>query len=484
MNQTNPQQAWSRFRFSVIGSLLSSPPQKGDLKACVRELAQKTWRHPLTDREMTLSYSTIERWFYQARKTLDPVGALRTKRRKDATSSRKLTSELKTILHTLRRDHPSWSYKLCIDNLGASITESEAKALPSYSTIYRYMKTQGLLKQRRKRKRFLTGHPENETAPSKEWVDREVRSYEVEYVHGLWHLDFHHSSRKILGKDGNWHKPLILSIMDDHSRLICHAQWYLSETTESLVHGFRQALQKRSLPRALMTDNGSAMISGEFTQGLERLGILHQPTLPRHPHCNGKQEVFWAQLEGRFMAMLEGEEQLSLSLLNDALIAWIEFEYHKTVHSELGTSPLERYLKASDVGRPCPDQSTLTQAFCIESKRKQRLSDGTVSLEGCRFEIPSIYRHLEYLTIRYRRWDLREAFVVDPLTSECLLSLYPQDKAANSTTWRRPLDPQDSEKGPFTVGIAPLLKKHMAEYAATGLPPAYLPKEEGKKNAE
>lgn len=484
MNQTDPHQAWPRFRFSVIGSLLSSPPQKGELQSCVRELAQKTWRHPLTNNELKLSASTIERWFYQARKTLDPVGALRTKRRKDAASSRKLTSELKTILHALRRDHPSWSYKLCIDNLGASLTEAEAKALPSYSTIYRYMKIEGLLKQRKKRKRFLTSGPEDETSPTKEWIDREVRSYEVEYVHGLWHMDFHHCSRKILGKDGGWHKPLILCIMDDHSRLICHAQWYLDETTESLVHGFRQALQKRSLPRSLMSDNGSAMISGEFTRGLERLGILHQPTPPRHPHCNGKQEVFWAQLEGRFMAMLEGEEQLTLSLLNEALIAWIEFEYHKNVHSELATSPLERYLNATDVGRPCPDQMTLTQAFCIESKRKQRLSDGTISLEGCRFEVPSAYRHLEYLTVRYRRWDLREAFLVDPVTSECLLSLYPQDKAANSTSWRRPISPQNPQKEAHATGIAPLLKKHMAEYAATGLPPAYLPKEEVKKNAK
>jgi len=484
MNQTNPSsQAWSRFRFSVIGSLLSSPPPKGELKDRLRELAQKTWRHPLTDHEMSLSYSTIERWFYQARKTLDPVGALRTKTRKDVASSRKLTSELKNILHALRRDHPSWSYKLCIDNLGASLSEGEAKDLPSYSTIYRYMKTQGLLKQRKKRKRFLI-NGESETSTPKDWIEREVRSYEVEYVHGLWHLDFHHSARKILGKDGAWHKPLILSIMDDHSCLICHAQFYLDETTESLVHGFRQALQKRSLFRALMSDNGSAMISGEFTQGLERLGILHQPTPPRHPHCNGKQEVFWAQLEGRFMAMLEGEEQLSLSLLNDALIAWIEFEYHKNLHSELATSPLERYLSASDVGRPCPNQMTLTQAFCIESKRKQRLSDGTISLEGRRFEIPSVYRHLEYLTIRYRRWDLREAFLVDPKTSECLLPLYPQDKAANSTSWRRPIGPQHPEGDRPAVGIAPLLKKHMAEYAATGLPPAYLPKEEVKENAK
>ncbi len=79
-----------------------------------------------------------------------------------------------------------------------------------------------------------------------------------------------------------------------------------------------QALQKRGLPRALMSDNGSAMISAEFTQGLERLSILHQPTLPYSPYQNAKQEVLWAQVEGRLMAMLEGESELTLPLLNEA----------------------------------------------------------------------------------------------------------------------------------------------------------------------
>jgi hypothetical protein len=34
---------WARFRFSVVGSLLSSPPAQGELKAALRLLAAKTW---------------------------------------------------------------------------------------------------------------------------------------------------------------------------------------------------------------------------------------------------------------------------------------------------------------------------------------------------------------------------------------------------------------------------------------------------------
>jgi hypothetical protein len=70
-----------------------------------------------------------------------------------------------------------------------------------------------------------------------------------------------------------------------------HAQWYLAEGAEELCHGLCQALQKRALPRALMSDNGSPMLTAETTEGLARLGILHETTPPYGPFQNGKQEV-------------------------------------------------------------------------------------------------------------------------------------------------------------------------------------------------
>ena len=43
----------------------------------------------------------------------------------------------------------------------------------------------------------------------------------------LWHLDFHHGSLKVLTPGGQWLRPIALGILDDHSRLCCHVQWYL-----------------------------------------------------------------------------------------------------------------------------------------------------------------------------------------------------------------------------------------------------------------
>jgi len=471
------QERWARFRFSIIGLLLSAPPERGALLETLKELSKKQWRHPITGLPVYFSVVTIERWFYHARRKQDPVGALKTKRRTDAGKPRQLNVEQTQTIKQLFREHPSWSYQLHVDNLKSLIKKSpELGPMPSYNTIRRFMRSQGLTKQPRVRKRDTEGAE----LSAKRLESREIRSYEVDHVHALWHLDFHHGSCKIIDKNGQWHKPLLLSIMDDHSRIICHAQWYLNETTETLVHGFMQALQKRALPRALMSDNGSAMISAEFTEGLERLSILHQPTLPYSPYQNGKQETLWGQVEGRLIAMLEGAMDLSLQILNEATIAWIEFEYHRKYHSEIASTPMDRYLKSKQVGRPCPDTAALRHAFCTQVHRRQRRSDGTFSLNGKRFEVPSQYRHFEILHIRYARWDLSKVTLVDPHSNILLCTLHPLDKSANASRLRRALETpiaepvQNNTKGE----IAPLLKDLMAEYAATGLPPAYVPKGE------
>ncbi len=123
----------------------------------------------------------------------------------------------------------------------------------------------------------------------------------------LWHTDFHHGRLKVLTPGGRWEKPIAPGILDVHSRLGCHLQWHLSETTEDFVHGSSQAIQKRGLPRAFMTDGGGAMIAEEFTEGLQRL----------------------------------------------------EIEYNRRPHRELGCSPVERFAQARDVLRPSPSSAAL-----------------------------------------------------------------------------------------------------------------------------
>ena len=471
---------WAHLRFSVVGPLLAAPPARGELRAALTALAEKTWLHPVSGAPTRFGVSTIERWYAQARRaTVDPVGALRRKVRTDAGQRSALGEALKPVLLEQYAAHKGWSYTLHHDNL-AAVVRADAKVgpLPSYSTLRRFMQAHGLVKCRR-----YPNTPGGRAAAAR-LEQREVRSFEVEHVHGLWHLDFHHGSKKVLTPAGIWMTPLLLGVLDDRSRLACHVQWYLAETAEQLVHGLAQAFQKRGLPRSLLTDNGAAMIAGEVTQGLTRLGIVHKTTLPHSPYQNAKQEVFWAQVEGRLLAMLEGVADLTLPVLNQATQAWVELEYQRTVHSETRQSPLARCAAGPDVGRPSPDSSALRLAFTTEEHRTQRRSDGTVSLNGQRFEIPARYRLLARVAVRYASWDLTHVHLVDVRTGTVLARLYPLDKAQNADGRRRTLAPglldPVATTAPADVGIAPLLRQLMTDYAATGLPPAYLPQPEAE----
>jgi transposase InsO family protein len=344
---------------------------------------------------------------------------------------------------------------------------------PSYVTVRRYMKATGLLKRRRLSSKDTAGVRRAE----RRLEEREVRSYEAAYVQGLWHLDFHIGSLRVLTAAGEWKAPHMVGVLDDRSRLACHGQWYLGETAETLVHGLSQAIQKRGVPRALMTDNGPAETAAEVTEGLARLGIVHELTLAHSPYQNGKQEAYWGQVEGRLLAMLEHCPDLTLAVLNEATQAWIELEYNRTVHSEIGESPLRRFLAGPDVGRPSPTSEALRRAFMAEEYRTQRRSDGTVSLEGRRFEIPSRYRHLTRVALRWAGWDLGHVYMVDDRTGTVLCRLFPLDRTHNADGARRAHAPlaDTVASAPAEPGIAPLLTKLMDDYRATGLPPAYVP---------
>lgn len=469
---------WALLRFSVVGRLLASPPPRGELHEELERLAGREWLHPVTERPTRFGVSTIERWYYQAKNAgADPVGRLRKRIRKDSGRQASLGEKLRAAVLAQYASHKSWSVKLHHDNLRVLAERDETLGrLPSYSTLRRYMRATGL----RKRRRLSSKDTEGAHRAERRLEEREVRSYEVAYVNGLWHLDFHHGSLKVLTTSGEFRTPQLLGVLDDRSRLCCHAQWYLDdENAEDLVHGLSQALQKRGQPRALMTDNGPAETAAEVENGLSRLSIVHDTTLDYSPYQNGKQECFWAQVEGRLLAMLEGCRDLTLAKLNEATQAWVELEYNRAVHSETKQTPIARFLAGPDVGRPSPSSEALRLAFTTEEHRTQRRSDGTVSIEGRRFEIPSRYRHLDRVAVRWARWDLGHVYLVDDRASAVLCRLYPLDRVANASGLRRALDPVETPLVPTPppeAGIAPLLEKLITDYRAASLPPGYLPK--------
>ena len=150
---------WAHLRFSVIGQLLAAPPPKGELKAAIAALAERTWQHPTTGEPVRFGFSTIEDWYYRAcKERADPVGVLRRKVRANAGRQHAISDAVRQAVLAQYAAHKSWSVQLHHDNLVAlAETKPELKPVPSYPTLRRFMKANGLDKRRRVTSRQTDG---------------------------------------------------------------------------------------------------------------------------------------------------------------------------------------------------------------------------------------------------------------------------------------------------------------------------------------
>ena len=450
------------FRFGIISELLSRPPKKGELATRLRLISEKSFFQSWNNKTVNISIRTLERWYYIARKADKPSEELQPRVRCDRGKSRSILDEHKKFLATYRLNYPSWSVQLLYDNL---VLESSIKAkLPSYSSVLRYLKKDGFIfnKNKYKGKKY-----------------REVRTFEVEFVGELWHMDFHKGSRLIITENGEYKQPICMAIIDDKSRIVCHAQWFLNETAQVLSHGLIQAILKRGLPRTFYSDNGSAMKAEEFKAGLIDLNIKQENTLPYSPYQNGKQEAFWQPLEGRLIKMFPKDKRLTLDTLNKATQAWIEYDYHTKIHSETKETPDDRFLNCANVLRMAPSYDDLKCSFRMKTTRSIRETDGTVTLDGVRFQIPQQYIHMKTILLRYARWDLGVAEILCPQTNISICAIHPLDKIKNSSGARKEIKNKYEESNTvfneegknldlladhLPPLLADCLKKHAQEY--------------------
>src|SRR5690242_8842739 len=119
-----PKLRWGRFRLQVIGPLLASPAEKGELQEKLRELSERVYRHPLhPEKSIRLGFSTVERWYYQAKDAADPVAALSRKARKDAGIQVALSEALLSALEAQYAKYPRWTVQLHYENLAAEAAE-------------------------------------------------------------------------------------------------------------------------------------------------------------------------------------------------------------------------------------------------------------------------------------------------------------------------------------------------------------------------
>jgi len=454
------------WRLGILGRVLSERPEV--VKPYLVELVnQQGWLHPVTGERVNLKLRTLQRWLKKANASNNAMLTLMPATRKDKGICTALNDDHIAKMRFLYEEYPFWSWKLLHDNLAAAMrAEAAAPYIPSYSTLRRYL----LLQQMRPLPRVCSR--------AQEAILRKKREgallFEVEYVGALLHTDYHHGSFQVVTNNGSMKTPLAVAYIDDRSRFICHIQWYLEETCENLTHALIQSIMRRGLPRAIVSDNGSPMIAGEFLAGGENLGLSMSRIRPRSPWMNGKIETFWGPLEGRLMSMLQNVRNLSLAELNTLTQVWVEQEYHRSLHSELKDTPMNVFLKHKSVFRDSPTQEELTKAFRISVTRRQRMTDHTITVDGVRYQIPQLYWNQINLRIAYARWDLSMIDIINDETGRPIATLRPVDKLRNAKTSRSEVL---AIRDDIASVLPPLLREQYLKSKAAGEKSIYFPKD-------
>jgi putative transposase len=125
----------------------------------------------------------------------------------------------------------------------------------------------------------------------------------------------------------------LIAFIDDHSRFIVHAEYFVNATTENTLLAFARAIKQYGKPDAILTDNGVQFnIHGKFEEFCKINKIHHILGRVHHPQTNGKIERWFGTYKQEFK---EGE---------DTLNSFVKFYNEERLHQGINyVTPLQRY---------------------------------------------------------------------------------------------------------------------------------------------
>jgi transposase InsO family protein len=191
-------------------------------------------------------------------------------------------------------------------------------------------------------------------------------------------------------KEGGRKKQIYLVVwIDDATRFIASAKFYMNQDTAALEDSLRAAIQKYGAPDAIYVDNGSAYRSDWLKSACAKIGTRYLSARPYHAEGKGKVERF-NRTVAKFLSEAALKKFETIGEYNEYLEIWLEEYYGKDTHLGIdGVSPNTAF--ATDA-RPLRfvSEEKLREAFLHMETRKVDKT-GCVSFSGDKYEVGLAY---------------------------------------------------------------------------------------------
>jgi len=316
------------LKYQIVSAFLAQDPPRGKKRELLEHLAAKTWFDE-SGGTLSVKPETIRYWLRQYRN--NGFEALKDKKRADR-GIRAIAPELIEKACRLKLEVPERSIERII-----AIMENLQMAPPGVlrrSTLHRALKKRGLSTRKLK-------------TPDKKDLDR----FAADFANDLWQSDMLFGPYlPDPGKPGKMKRTFLYAFLDDASRLLLYGRFFFKGDLPALELVFKRSLQRYGRPKRVYYDNGLVYRANHMRLVCAELGV-HRPiyTTPYRPMGHGKIEAFNRLCTSSFIAEVKASRILTLEQLNAAFMAWVEQEYNRRRHSELGMSPKQRWMK--DAGR-------------------------------------------------------------------------------------------------------------------------------------
>jgi putative transposase len=407
------------FRYGLIATLVLEKLPRGELTRRALELSRLDYQIPYSNRT-AVSVDTLLAWAQRYR--VGGFEALAPRPRRDRGQSRVITPQLAQLIERLKRENPHRAGTTLLRELALS---EKSKVPPlSAATLYRFLQQKGLTQRQL-------------LAPAAR------KKFEAEFANQIWQSDMLFGPY-IQRPGGGKQQCFLYAVIDDASRLVPHAQFYLDEGLESLLDCLRQSIAARGVPIRLYVDNGKVYRSQQLSRIAASLGILIVHTPPYQPEGRGKIERYFRSVRDQFLASLDLKHVVTIEDLNTRFWAWLENAYHCSCHSAVETTPLLRWQRDIEQVRQLPPSTDLRRLFFYRLDRLVR-RDSTFLLQKSFYEAPA---HLagQRIEVRFDPLDICQvdiwfdgqfqgtARVVDAVVNAQLPSAKPQPAPAPEPT--------------------------------------------------
>lgn len=416
------------FRYGVIAELVGRLPARREKEQMLCAIAAKEWAVPGSQRTR-IGHSTVRDWIvlYQTH----GFEGLKPGPRADAGRSRAIPEEAQELLLKLRAERPEASIDSLIRAVHLSGRFAPTLRL-SRSSVHRF---------------FVAQAAPAQAAGS---VEPDAVAFTFPHANDLWTSDVMHGPRLLVPGRRDGGKTYLYAFLDDATRMVPFAAFYLAENAACFQDALKQALLRRGLPRRLYCDNGATFRTHHLQVICATLNISLVHSRPHKPRGRGKIERFFRHVRTAFLPHLTQEILSDLAELNRVFWAWLEAEYHQTPHGGLnGQTPLDRFLDDQALIRPAPEQLELWLRMSV-ARRVGR--DRTVHLDGRLYEAPDGYAG-ETVDVLYDPYDPGRPVRFRRKGETTERPLRRLDLATNATLRRAARDKEPVAEAP-TTGIS------------------------------